>query len=225
MVDLSVIIAHYNCDRYLMEAVNSVKSALTSASSVTAELIVVDDGSTADSWHSALRSNVYAPHIESLWVRHPENRGQGFCLNYGVQIARGNVIMFLDADDLWIARKVRLQLDALERQSVMVVGHAVNFREYLEEPQKPMPARVVGALAITSAAFRLVGAFREDLGAGMTIEWFDRADRAGLEPRVLDEVVLLRRIHGQNYGIVHRERSKSEYARALALISDRRKGC
>lgn len=92
---VSIIIPNYNRSKMLRETLLSV----INQSYQDWEAIIVDDGSTDDSFEKV------RPYIESnqrvIWmsrVRHP--KGASTCRNIGVQIAKGDYIIFLDSDDL-----------------------------------------------------------------------------------------------------------------------------
>jgi glycosyltransferase involved in cell wall biosynthesis len=78
---------------------------------VDVEVVVVDDGSTDATpyWLAQVAS------LGVRTVRHPVGRGLPQARNAGIAAARGRWIAFLDDDDLWSPRKLRVQLDALAR--------------------------------------------------------------------------------------------------------------
>jgi glycosyltransferase involved in cell wall biosynthesis len=92
---VSVVIACYNGERYLQEA---IESALTQ-SHPGVEVIVVDDGSTDSSSEIAQKFPV-------RYIRQ-ENRGLTESRNLGIRESRGDYVVFLDADD-------RLRPEAIE---------------------------------------------------------------------------------------------------------------
>jgi len=89
---VSVIIPTYNRMGYLREALDSVL-AQTAAPT---EVLVVDDGST-DGTGEAVAT--YGPPVR--YLRHSQNQGVAAARNTGLQAARGDVIAWLDSDDLW----------------------------------------------------------------------------------------------------------------------------
>jgi glycosyltransferase involved in cell wall biosynthesis len=72
------------------------------------EVIVVNDGST-DRTSAAVRHAMEAdPRIRL--IEQTDNRGIATARNVGIEAARGELIAFLDDDDLWLSRKLELQV-------------------------------------------------------------------------------------------------------------------
>ena len=69
----------------------------------------MDDGSTDDTWRVARR---YGRGVQVL--RQPRS-GSGRARNRGLEATSGDRVAFLDADDVWVAEKSRLQLPVLDR--------------------------------------------------------------------------------------------------------------
>src|SRR3954464_12893715 len=90
---VSIVITNYNYARYLKD---SVESALAQDHAAL-DVIVVDDGSTDDSLE--MLSLLKDAHPE-LTVILGANGGQAAAMNRGWQAARGEWVLFLDADDM-----------------------------------------------------------------------------------------------------------------------------
>ena len=86
-----VIIPAYNCKLYLRDCVDSVQSQ----SFIDFEVVLVNDGSTDGT--STLRNEIAV----EPWVAvlHQANRGASLIRNVGMEHARGDYVVFLDADD------------------------------------------------------------------------------------------------------------------------------
>ena len=107
---VSVIIPNYNYSRYLAEAISSVLSQ----SHTETECIVVNNGSTDDSL------KILHQFRSRITIIDQENRGQSGARNAGLDIARGDFIAFLDADDYWSEQKIEFQLKLLNNETELV---------------------------------------------------------------------------------------------------------
>ncbi len=105
---VSVIIPACNAAKHLRETIDSA-SAQTCTS---LEIIVVDDGSTDDTAEIAWAAQRQDPRIR---VVRQDNAGVGAARNRGIELARGEFIAPLDADDLWAPTKLERQLERIER--------------------------------------------------------------------------------------------------------------
>ena len=193
---VSVIVPVRDGARFLGEAIASVL-----AQDHPHELIVVDDGSTDG---SAAIARAF-PGVTVL-ARPPQ--GVAAARNAGLAEAKGDLIAFLDADDLYVPDRFRQQAAILAAHLDVqyVLGRLVNFLE----PGLAMPAWFAAEAQakdrlgfVTSGLFRrgvfdLVGPFDPSFGTGEDIDWLVRARERGLPSLVLDDVVLRRRIHDAN---------------------------
>jgi glycosyltransferase involved in cell wall biosynthesis len=119
--NLSVIIPAYNAAPYIGEALQSV-FAQTFADY---EVIVVNDGSP----DTAELERVIAPYRAQLNYLRQENRGASAARNAGLTAARGELVAFLDADDVWLPSYLEEQVSFLgefEADLVCADAHIVN---------------------------------------------------------------------------------------------------
>ena len=103
-MQVSVVIPTYNRAGFVREAIASVLRQDYPA----VELIVVDDGSRDD---TAAIVSEFGPAVQYVWQ---ENRGVSAARNRGVAAATGDLIAFLDSDDLWLPRKASAQVAYFE---------------------------------------------------------------------------------------------------------------
>ena len=101
MPRVSVIIPTYNRAALVQDAAASVLAQTFR----DFELLVVDDGST-DGTPEALAA--FAGEIKVL--RHPQRRGVSAARNTGIAAAQGEMLAFLDSDDLWLPEKLARQM-------------------------------------------------------------------------------------------------------------------
>jgi dolichyl-phosphate beta-glucosyltransferase len=93
--ELSIIIPAYNEEQRISTTLRSVCDYLD-ASAISAELIVVDDGST-DETVSVVENN-RPPNYELRLLSNGDNRGKGFSVRRGMLAAVGEIALFTDAD-------------------------------------------------------------------------------------------------------------------------------
>lgn len=111
---VSVIVPVYNAEKYLYQAIDSVLSQTYSEW----ELILVDDGST-DS--SGKLCEMYARKSSKVKVIHKTNGGLSSARNAGIKRARGNYILFLDADDILASPALELLLSCVSKKGCDIV--------------------------------------------------------------------------------------------------------
>jgi len=117
MAEVSVIIPVFN-------AAQTIPAALQSVFDQTFrdfEVIVVDDGSTDDTARRVLEWGDRVLYIAQA------NGGPGHARNAGVARARGRYIAFLDADDVWMPRKLQRQVAYFERFPATGLLHAATI--------------------------------------------------------------------------------------------------
>ena len=102
---VTALINTYNYARYLPFAINSVLNQTYP----NIEIIVVDDGSTDHT------REVLAQYESRISTIRTENGGQGQAFNLGIARARGELLMILDADDVWLSDKVQVMVELAAR--------------------------------------------------------------------------------------------------------------
>ena len=220
---ISVIIPVYNCDRYLAQAIESVLAQTYQPM----EIIVVDDGSTDNS--GAVAKNFGS----SVRYYFHDNSGLGATRNRGIELAQGNFLAFIDADDLWVENKLSHQIAAFETnpQLDIVFGLAQQFiSPELDETTKskihcstePMSGCIPSAMLIKRDAFWSVGLFETNWKLGEFIDWYAKAMEQSLKSFMLPEIVLKRRLHNTNMGIRDCQH-RTDYVRILKASLDRRR--
>jgi glycosyltransferase involved in cell wall biosynthesis len=90
----------YNGRRYVEEALNSVRAQ----SYPNLELIVVDDGSDAENSEQICRLLTQL-HVKHAYVKQP-NQGIAGAYNRAITLARGELVSFIEQDDVWLPGKL-----------------------------------------------------------------------------------------------------------------------
>jgi glycosyltransferase involved in cell wall biosynthesis len=221
---LSVVVPAFNASATLRDALESVLSQLPA----DAEVVVVDDGSEDDTKAVARSCGAQVRVIAS------EHRGIAETVNRGVEQARGSLLAFVDADDVWLAGKLALQLRALDSDRSIdgVLGH---LRQQVSPDIAPhlaakftgmngvVPGLHRGTLLIRRTAWERVGSMETELEVGEFVSWYLRAIDEGLNLRMLPEVVYERRIHGGNT-VLGATDLRAAYLRVVKATLDRRRG-
>ncbi|HZM34862.1 MAG TPA: glycosyltransferase [Burkholderiales bacterium] len=132
---VSVVMIHHQAERFIDEAIASVRAQTTA----DWELLVVDDGSTDGSAAIVARHAAEDPaRVRALAHAGGGNRGMAAARNLGMTAARGSAIAFLDADDLWRPERLARHLAALEAHPAVdvVLGSTVEWRSWNPEAQR-----------------------------------------------------------------------------------------
>ncbi len=213
---ISAIIPVYNGAAYLGMAIDSILAQTLPPE----EIIVVDDGSTDGS------AGVAAAYGAAVRYHSQPNAGIGAARNEGVALATGDLLAFLDADDLWMPDKLALQVAVLRADAAidLVFGAMQEFCDAsLDEVQRarlrrqmddPAPGYFAGSMLVRRAAFDRVGLFAPDLRVGEFLDWYQRAKWMGLKVVMLPDLVLRRRIHAANTTRTQ-EDTAAEYLRVV----------
>lgn len=106
---VSVIMPTYNYGKYISEAIDSVLNQTYT----DFEIIVADDGSTDDTRMVIERFMGKCP--GKIRYFYQKNKGPGAARNFAIGEAKGEYVAFLDADDLWLPDKLKLQMEMFEK--------------------------------------------------------------------------------------------------------------
>lgn len=193
---VSVIVAAYNGERFLRQTLES----LFAQDYPQYEAVFVDDGSEDGTGDIA----------QSFPVRYlrQENRGLPAARNAGLEIARGELVAFLDDDDLLPPTKLSVQVGYLleHPETGCVLGRQEWIVEEGVEPPvlKPDPFfGVPGGIQFVSAMIRrevlqALGGFDPTYRYAEDRDLFVRLREHGVKIDVTEDLVLYKRLHGAN---------------------------
>lgn len=206
---VSVIIPTYNRARYIREAVDSVLAQTYN----NTEIIVVDDGST-DNTKEIL--NHYGSKIRYIYQK---NSGPSASRNKGIKQSNGEVIAFLDSDDIWLPEKLELQVKLIQQsQNIGLVSGGIymadasgkiisdpiikrnyeNRRSFIRELMVHNIVTGGGSTAlIKKKCFDELGLFNEDLWIGEDWNMWLRIAKQ-YEVKFVEKPLVKYRIHGSN---------------------------
>ena len=195
---VSVLISCWNYGRFLPAAIESVLSQTYRDYDIT----VVDDGSEDNT--AAVCASF--PQVRYICTPH---RGVASARNTAIKETNGELIAFLDGDDLYVPEKLQKQVQYLEEYKECR-NEFTGIKNYLdgsiEHPDsrmmqllnRPVPAALPSALFYRDV-YDKAGAFNEEYTRGEDTDWLLRVSAAGISTEhIIPEELYLRRIHGSN---------------------------
>ncbi len=207
---ISVIIPTYNRKLWVQEAIDSVLRQ----KNVKFECIVIDDGSTDGT--GEILKNKYGDRIRYYWQ---ENRGESAARNFGASLAKGKYLAFLDSDDVWLPKKLSIQVSYLEKFPTISAAYCQSWT--IDEHgniviKKPIGSGIRGfpisiydvieggypaigsTLVIKSEKFKELGGFNQNLSFGEDFDFLLRTIAYGLQSAIIKKPLTLIRFHRQS---------------------------
>lgn len=204
---VSVVIPVYNGAKYIQTALNSVVAQTYN----NYEIIVIDDGSTDDTRQKL------QPYKDKIRYIYQENQGSAAARNVGIDLAKGELIAFLDADDFWaMPEKLAKQVTCFKNNPSLgcintgwkIVDdagkHIKTVQPWHKAPQLDLETWLKKKCVRTSAmVFRKewlekVGGFDEELRQSHDVDLILRLSLAGCETIWLKEETVCYRQHEEN---------------------------
>ncbi len=197
---VSIIMPVYNGEKYVTQALESLFKDVYRP----IEVIAVDDGSSDNTAQIVLQ-------YDDIQYIYQDHQGVASARNKGITASSGEIIAFLDCDDIWQPNRLTATVIFFRKHPEIgyVLGKQMMFvgpghdvppwvkPEWLKDSQD---ASNTGVLVARRVTFDRVGLFNKDIG-GEDTEWLVRASEAGVPMARLPEVVLHRRIHGENLSL------------------------
>jgi glycosyltransferase involved in cell wall biosynthesis len=193
---VTVLVAAYNGERFLGETLESVFAQEFDSF----EVVFVDDGSKD-------RTGEIAQSFPVRYLRQ-ENQGLPAARNAGLALVRGDLVAFLDDDDLLPPTKLTVQVAYLDEHPE--TGCVLGRQEWIVEggveppklPRDPIFGELGGIQLVTAMIRRRVltelGGFDPSYRYAEDRELFIRMREHGVGIAVLPDVVLYKRLHGAN---------------------------
>lgn len=213
---VSIQIPIYNGAVFLEHALQSIYNQ----SYGDCEVILIDDGSDADI------SDIRKAYPQVLYCKQ-EHQGVAAARNRALQLSSGELIAFLDADDVWAADKLEKQVAYLQKHPdcELVFVETQNFTalspEQMTKRQKELYAVKIEKCLVSSCVRRSVfdkyGNFSEEKAYGEDTELLARWAAAGVNlGHCIPKPLYFRRVHEENMSLLHKNVGKEEYLALLA---------
>jgi teichuronic acid biosynthesis glycosyltransferase TuaG len=139
---ISVIMPAYNMEKYIAQSIESVIAQTYNEW----ELVVVDDGSNDN---TSLIVKEYAVKDQRIKYFYQENGHLAKARNTGISMAKGEIVAFLDSDDLWLPQKLKISLQILLESKVdLLFSESYHFDENIFDLSKA-DYPVMGVLNMT----------------------------------------------------------------------------
>lgn len=126
---VSIIIPAYNVGKYLEECVRS----LLYQTYTNYEVIIIDDGSTDNTYDIGKYLTVESTKVKLF---HQENQGVSIARNIGMQKAKGEYYIFVDADDVVMPQYVNILVSCVEKADMGIIGFTSKREELATEVNK-----------------------------------------------------------------------------------------
>lgn len=139
---ISVIIPVYNCEK---EIINCVESVLgQSRTALISEIIIVNDGSN----DGTLKTLNKIKKVDGIDIRiiNQSNKGVSCARNAGINMAKSEWIAFIDSDDSWHKNKLKIQEQYIDSYTnISIIGANVNEKDQIIGWNKKISAGFVEA--------------------------------------------------------------------------------
>jgi glycosyltransferase involved in cell wall biosynthesis len=218
MIDrYSVIIPAFNSAAYIGAAIRS----LLCQTLPPHRIIVINDGSTDDT-QAVVRS--FGERVELL---SQSNAGPGAATTRGMALVDTPLMAFVDADDLWVESKAALQVARLQGE-VELDGLFAQFvlSRTGEPPFSGLPIRpgwTRSTLMVRTRRALSVGPMIDVPGhRGEAIDWISRARHIGLRLEMMQETLVIRRVHEDSLTYYRGAKDSGYLAVAKAALDRRR---
>lgn len=127
---VSIVMPAYNCEKYVVEAINSVLAQTHK----NWELLALDDGSSDNTLQIIEDFSQKDSRLKAL--PNGKNMGVSATRNRGIELAAGEWIAFLDSDDMWEPEKLEKQFEIVDKEAAEFLFSGSSYINEEGEPFK-----------------------------------------------------------------------------------------
>ena len=184
---ISVIVVVKNGAAYLLSAIGSIW-----AQTVRPNEIIIVVGQSDDDTLQIANS------LPAVTVVAQQSTGLANARNCGIDHATGNLIAFLDHDDLWHPLKLEKQLPIFIDSPT--IQYCTTHFSFLGGPRNTQSsaAGTPGTLIARAALFDQIGRFDPRYQIGCDADWFTRARDHQIKSAIVPEILFYKRLHTSN---------------------------
>jgi glycosyltransferase involved in cell wall biosynthesis len=227
MPKISIIMPVYNGEKFIKKTIDSILNQSFS----DYELIIVDDGSVDDSYKI-----IHSYHDKRIrYFKNEKNSGIVFSLNRALGIASAEYIARIDADDICLENRFKIQLDFLENNknvgvcsgSICYIDADGNEGITVRMPTSADECKVKflfgNPIIHPASMFRRelavkVGGYTEGMEPAEDYDFWLKLLEIS-EVQNVEEVLLKYRIHSSNYSMIKRQEYNQKFTEIFSKKS------
>lgn len=130
---ISVLLTAFNAEKYIQQAIESI----VNQTCTDWELIIVDDGSTDKTFVTISQHIDKCPRYTFIAPGKGNNRGHTKSLNVALKKVKGDILLWMDADDISMPNRMKEQLKCIESGADLVTTHGIAINEKGERIKDP----------------------------------------------------------------------------------------
>ena len=224
---ITIVTPSFNQGQYLEQTICSVLDQRYP----NLEYFIIDGGSTDASVEIIKK---YESHL-AFWESEPD-RGQAHAINKGFARATGDIICWLNSDDMFLPGTLSFVASKLDvNKPELLFGNCLHFAQdgsdsYGSDVRREQKRRMLPLMDFviqpssfwTKAAWLATGPLDESLHFGFDWEWYIRAQTAGVLLKPTDKYLSMYRLHGEHKTKVGGDKRRRELVKVYARHSGER---
>lgn len=159
---ISIIVPIYNVELYLRKCINSIRNQTYK----NIEIILVDDGSPDNCGKIC---DEYKQKDNRIKVIHKKNGGLSEARNYGIEIATGDYILFVDSDDYIANNMCQILLKKAEKYKADIIN--CSFKEVFEDETYQLSKQLINTKEQVFSNLEMIESYFFDITINTNVVW------------------------------------------------------